>query len=160
MKYFANIKTLDELKAQYRRLAMQYHPDRGGSTEIMQQINAEYERLHERLKAQHNAEADEYHQTTETAAEFIEIINALIKLSGLVVELCGSWLWIGGETKAHKDELKAMGCRWSQKKAYGTGGTKRMGADGTKAGRLWRKSGANTALRCSRAARSAGITKG
>ena len=116
MKYFANIKTLDELKAQYRRLAMQYHPDRGGSTEIMQQINSEYERLHERLKAQHNAEADEYHQTTETAAEFIEIINALIKLSGLVVELCGSWLWIGGETKAHKDELKAMGCRWSQKK--------------------------------------------
>lgn len=116
MKYFANIKTLDELKAQYRRLAMQYHPDRGGSTEIMQQINSEYERLHETLKTQHNAEADEYHQTTETAAEFIEIINALIKLSGLVVELCGSWLWIGGETKAHKDELKTLGCRWSQKK--------------------------------------------
>ena len=117
MKYFANIKTLDELKAQYRRLAMQYHPDREGSTEIMQQINAEYERLHERLKAQHNAEADEYHQTTETAAEFIEIISALIKLSGLVVELCGSWLWIGGETKAHKDELKAAGFRWSQNKS-------------------------------------------
>ena len=85
MKYFANIKTLDELKAQYRRLAMQYHPDRGGSTEIMQQINAEYERLHERLKAQHNAEADEYHQTPETAAEFIDIINALINLSMLVL---------------------------------------------------------------------------
>lgn len=53
MKYFANIKTLDELKAQYRRLAMQYHPDRGGSTEIMQQINAEYERLHERFEPLH-----------------------------------------------------------------------------------------------------------
>ena len=32
------------------------------------------------------------------------------------MELCGSWLWIGGETKTHKDELKALGCRWSQKK--------------------------------------------
>ena len=41
MFYFANIKNLDELKAQYRRLAMMYHPDRGGSVEIMQAINAE-----------------------------------------------------------------------------------------------------------------------
>ena len=114
-KYFT-AKNLDELKAEYRRLVKKYHPDCGGTDEIMKEINNEHDRLFEELKAKHNAKADEYHQTTETAAEFIEIINALIKLSGLVVELCGSWLWIGGETKAHKDELKAMGCRWSQKK--------------------------------------------
>ena len=30
MKYFTNCKTLDELKAEYRRLAMANHPDRGG----------------------------------------------------------------------------------------------------------------------------------
>ena len=32
------------------------------------------------------------------------------------MELCGRWLWIGGETKKHKDELKALGCKWSKNK--------------------------------------------
>lgn len=39
--YFVNCKTLDELKKQYRRLAMKYHPDCGGSTEI-QELNEHY----------------------------------------------------------------------------------------------------------------------
>lgn len=117
MKYFENVKTLDELKKQYRRLAMKYHPDMGGSTEAMQQINAEHDALFEMLKKQHNASADEYHQTTETAAEFRDIIDFLMKFDDLEVELVGSWVWCGGNTKPHKDELKAAGFHWSQNKA-------------------------------------------
>ena len=116
MKYFTNINTLDELKAAYRRLALKYHPDMGGSTEIMQEINNEHDALFEQLKRQHNASADEYHQTTETAEEFREILAVLLGLPGLTVELCGSWLWISGETRQHKDALKAAGCRWSSSK--------------------------------------------
>ena len=55
MKYFNNITSLDELKKAYRRLAMKYHPDCGGSEEIMKQINAEHDALFETLKASHNA---------------------------------------------------------------------------------------------------------
>lgn len=73
--------------------------------------------MHDALKEAHNAAADDYHKTTETAAEFIDIISALLRLSGLRIELCGSWLWIGGDTRAHKDTLKALGCRWSKQKA-------------------------------------------
>lgn len=116
MKYFTNINTLDELKAAYRRLSMKHHPDRGGDTATMQEINAEHDELFERLKKQHNASADEFHQTTETPEEFREIIELLLRLDGLTVELCGSWLWIGGDTRQHKETLKAAGCRWSNNK--------------------------------------------
>lgn len=116
MKYFASCHTLDELKAEYRRLARANHPDMGGDTATMQDINNAYEQAFEALKNKHNAEADDYHKTTETADEFIAIINALLKLEGLEIELCGSWLWIGGNTREHKDALKAAGCRWSANK--------------------------------------------
>lgn len=115
-KYFTNVNTLDELKAAYRRLAMKYHPDHGGDLETMKAINAEHDSLFEVLKKQHNASSDEFHQTTETAEEFRDIIAQLLKLDGLEVELCGSWLWIGGNTREHKDALKAAGCRWSKNK--------------------------------------------
>ena len=47
MAYFKNIHSLAELKKEYRRLALENHPDKGGSTEVMQQINVEFEQLHE-----------------------------------------------------------------------------------------------------------------
>ena len=116
MKYFTNCTTLDELKKEYRRLAMLHHPDRGGDTRTMQDINNEYHEAHERLKNHHNTHADSNHQTTEAPEEFINIINALIRFPGIIVELCGSWLWISGDTLPVKDELKAAGCRWSKNK--------------------------------------------
>lgn len=75
MKWFDHPETLEDLKKQYKRLAMKHHPDRGGSTEAMQQINAEYETLFSRLKDIHKtAEGETYTAktaSTETAAEFL-----------------------------------------------------------------------------------------
>lgn len=48
MTFFKNINSLAELKKQYRTLAFKNHPDVGGSTQVMQQINAEFERLYDR----------------------------------------------------------------------------------------------------------------
>jgi hypothetical protein len=118
---FNTCKTLDELKKAYKAAAMQHHPDVGGSTAVMQEINAAYERKFEYLKGRQNTEAaadttGKTHATTENAADFIAIINALLRLDGLEIELCGRWLWIGGNTREHKEALKAAGCRWSSTK--------------------------------------------
>lgn len=116
-KFFSNCKTLEELKAMYRKLANQFHPDHGGDAEIMKQINAEHDSVFEFLKNKHNATCKPEYRTTETAEEFRNIIDALFKIGeDIEIELCGRWLWIGGNTRPHKDALKACGCKWSANK--------------------------------------------
>lgn len=66
MKYFTNCKTLDELKKEYRRLAMANHPDRGGDTAVMQAINAEYDAVFPSFRIAYNKTAET--PTNETAA--------------------------------------------------------------------------------------------
>lgn len=45
MKYFKRIYSLSDLKDQYRTLAIANHPDKGGDTGIMQEINAEFDAM-------------------------------------------------------------------------------------------------------------------
>lgn len=114
---------VEDLKGIYRKLALENHPDRGGDKVKMQEINAEYAFLFESLKDVHKSSRPDgprtytaEQKTKETPEDFINICAELFKLDGLEVELCGRWLWIGGNTMAHKDRLKALGCKWSKGK--------------------------------------------
>lgn len=118
---FRGVQDMATLKAAYHAAAMQYHPDRGGDHRTMQEINAMYTTLYSQYAAMQNAAAaadptGKVKPTTEAPEEFIAIISALCSLRGLMVELCGRWIWITGDTLKHKDALKAAGCRWSSNK--------------------------------------------
>lgn len=43
MQYFSGCYTIDQAKAEYRRLARIHHPDVGGDVRTMQEIDAQYE---------------------------------------------------------------------------------------------------------------------
>lgn len=120
MKWFNNPSTLEDLKKQYKRLAMQHHPDRGGNTSDMQEINNEYDILFQRLKNVHEAANGATYTTagesSEKASDYRDLINMLINLEGIKIEICGSWLWISGDTRPHKETLKRLKFRWSQSK--------------------------------------------
>lgn len=110
--YFSNINTIDELKKTYRQLAFKHHPDRGGDTEIMKAINAEYESLFKKLNINNGSGESKYNLDDG----FREMINKIINLEGLEIEICGLWVWVSGNTKEHKSELKEAGFYWASKK--------------------------------------------
>lgn len=116
--YFEGIQTLTELKTQYKKLAMMFHPDRGGDVEQMKALNNEYDRLFEILKHGYNeqAKAQGTHETNEMPEQYRDIILNIMDLEGIEIELVGSWIWISGNTKDHRDILKANGCLWAPKK--------------------------------------------
>ena len=120
-KYFSNVTTFEELKRQYKTLAFKYHPDReGGSVEVMQRINAEYDELKKHVGNIHET-ADGKTYTRNDGAEvpdnFRAIINAIITFD-CTIELCGSWLWVFN-AYAYRKQLKELGFFWcSNKKAW------------------------------------------
>lgn len=125
-KYFKNCNSLEELKKEYKRLAKLYHPDitRKDTNKEMADINNEYQSLFENLKnVKFSRINKQYYESKEpnreTAAEFINIIDKLIKIKNIDVMICGTWLWVTGETFAIKKLLKELNfCYYSGKKAW------------------------------------------
>lgn len=67
MTYFKNVKSLEDLKNQFKALARENHPDAGGNVETMKAINCEYDALFPVWKDRHNI-AEPQNQTTDTAS--------------------------------------------------------------------------------------------
>lgn len=120
MEYFKNVNSIQELKKQYRDLIKQYHPDLNASdtTKIMQDINAEYDRLFEKVKNSFiNANGEIYQkENNENIEEFKDIINKIITFKNCKVEIIGNWIWITGNTKYYKEILKSLKFKWIQNK--------------------------------------------
>ena len=120
MKWFNNPQTLEELKKEYKKLVFKHHPDKGGRTEDMQEINAEYDRLFQKLKnIRKSAKGETYttkEETKETPEEFREILEKLIHLDGIEIEICGTWVWVTGNTYANRETLKELRFKYSKNK--------------------------------------------
>lgn len=128
MKWFnANeIKDLNSLRSAYKKLLVRYHPDNNieDTTADMQEINAEYASLFQRLKNGFE-HSDHYNRATnrqkqnyswEKDKQIREIILALSKMEGLIIEICGVWIYVRGNTKQYRQELRALGLTWNRQK--------------------------------------------
>ena len=123
MKYFKDLSSMEAVKKQYRKLAMKYHPDRGGDEETFKQINNEYEeameqaKINETKKAKTKKEEDFIKSQYTNSKNFRNIIDKLIVLEGIEIEITGTWLWLRGNTYKYKEYLKSeFNAQWSKSK--------------------------------------------
>lgn len=105
MAYFQNIHSLADLKKEYRRLALQHHPDKGGDTAVMQQVNIEFEKLFDVWKDATVVSASstgyEYDYSGASAKEYAEYVYNEYRWKGRnykgqhapeIVQLVRTWL--------------------------------------------------------------------
>ena len=100
----------------YKTLAKLHHPDCGGDTEIMQAINTEYPQACARVLKGDNLSNEDTEEQVRMSEEYRAVIEQLIGLTGITIEVVGNWIWVTGNTKPVKAQLKEAGLFYAHKK--------------------------------------------
>ncbi len=105
---FCEVTEIDEAKKIYKLLAKKLHPDVGGSDEEFKLLNAIYnDVLEHKIYFSNESEID---------LELEKIISQILHFENIIIELIGSWIWLSGDTKEIKENLKELGFKWASKK--------------------------------------------
>jgi hypothetical protein len=124
MKYFLEQKTIEDLRTDFHRLCITMHPDKGGNHADFIEMKKEYDSLIERsVYLSNRSDINENKEPRHSAIhekEISDMLEKIFSVPGITIELCGSWIWISGNTFAVKSQLFALGFRFSgtKKKWY------------------------------------------
>lgn len=97
----------------YTQLLAHYSATTGSIFRTCGPIHSQYSNTHK------NKDGETYtKETTETPEQFKDIINQLfnLKMDGVSIEIVGTFIWLTGNTKPYKDDIKALEFRYSPKK--------------------------------------------
>lgn len=117
--YLKNVKTKEELRKAYLRLMKENHPDAGGDTEVCKVINAEYDYL-VTILPERAADNGKHESKAQKASDIKmdemlrETINSIIHMTGINIEIIGTWIWVDGNTYPWRFELHKYGFIWSK----------------------------------------------
>ena len=116
MKYFKDCRSIEEVKTLYKQLAKQFHPDCGGDTATMQEINKEYAFACARVFKSENLSTEETDEKIRLSEEYRNVIEQIIYLPAITIEVVGHWIWVTGNTYPVKTALKTAGLLFASKK--------------------------------------------
>lgn len=123
MKYFNATMDIKELRSLFHKFCISMHPDKGGNHNDFIDMKNEYDYTllivsgNEREKA--FKENREPFFNFESEKEIAEMIQKIVRVKGIIVEICGSWIWLTGNTFPVHDTIHAFGFKFSrQKKAW------------------------------------------
>lgn len=115
-QFFHQCKTIEEVKALYKKLAKENHPDLGGDTATMQAINTEYAFACAMLAKDAGLTDEQADEQMKFSEEYRKVIEKIIHLPGVVIEVVGNWIWVTGNTFPVKTTLKEAGLMYASKK--------------------------------------------
>ena len=116
MKWFNDCLTIEDVKATYKKLAKLYHPDLGGDTATMQEINKEYAFASAKVLKGANLTDEEAENEILSSEAYRNAIEQIIHLEGITIELVGYWIWVTGNTYPNRATLKGAGFLFASKK--------------------------------------------
>ncbi|EHQ29777.1 heat shock protein DnaJ domain protein [Mucilaginibacter paludis DSM 18603] len=116
MQWFHECRTLQEVKATYKKLARQHHPDLGGDTAVMQEINREYAFATARIMNGAGLSEEETEHEILSSEAYRQAIENIAHLLGVTIEIVGHWIWVTGNTYPVRDVLKKAGFFFASKK--------------------------------------------
>lgn len=119
-KWFAGVTTIEELRKKYRELLKQFHPDNdGGSVEITQEVNSQYDHLFAELSRENKSDRECSTEEEKAANEaFKAVLDRIIHINA-DIEIVGEWIWVEKGSYENRELLKSVGFRFaSRKKAW------------------------------------------
>lgn len=105
--------TEEIIKTAYRQVSLKFHPDRNpAGHQMMILINEAREVLKEETYPFEYKNDESYNY----GEEINEALNKIINLQGIIIEICGAWVWVSGNTKEYWTTLKEAGFKFSAPK--------------------------------------------
>jgi len=127
LELFFNCKDLSELKTSFKRFSKLLHPDVNKDLPdvYFKDMSNDYDEYYIPLKKEHMKENAKKYNNTNFSEDnikeddlnddrFKKAIIDLLKKEGIKIELKGVWLWVSGDTKEIKEELKLLGFQWGK----------------------------------------------
>lgn len=105
--------TEEIVKTAYRQVSLKFHPDRNPAGHQMMILINEAREVLKEVTYPFDYKSEESYNYGE---EINEALNKIINLQGIVIEICGAWVWVSGNTKEHWAILKEAGFKFSAPK--------------------------------------------
>ena len=110
IKHLKELESIDDVKSKYRQLSKLFHPDKGGSVAIMQELNSEYQYIINCFYTYRRDWENELYQLNKFNCQIAPISNII----GVKIQIIDDTVWVTGKTFDIKELLKLLRYRFSK----------------------------------------------
>lgn len=117
MQKMSTSETLEDLKRVYADEYSEVRYD----VDLLKDLDHAWEDNFDAVQCLHRTKGGKVYSTEsaqnhEIVGFFPEFVEAISNMADVELEIEGTWMWVSGNTKPHREELKKFGLRWAPKR--------------------------------------------